>query len=371
MRKQILMATMLLVLGITTSVLAKPVNLAHLARIDANPVTINGCQFVEYVMRYTDPKDMWHDNTVNFCADALRDGCNENLPLKFISTEGLVRKYRTPMEVISAGQSGVNLAHDEDWFNTLWARIPDNNLEVGNNLVCARSLPDVSIPHSGGTYLLYTGPGAPYVPSKNDVFPGTEKRDASGNIIAGTGVKILVPCGNAAIAKVVAPAPAKKAVTAVRKKVIKKVPCPDGTGICSQPCIIEIREGVEHLIESVGMPTKDEPADEKTLQQKARKTLDSVGVADKTDEADEKTLQQKARKGLKLKKEIHKAVGTSKSGRSLHDKLGESKRPNGQLIPVVEEMHNDIKDIKAHLNIPANKLNKCANCHNDMMQQKK
>ena len=184
-------------------------------------------------------------------------------------------------------------------------------------------------------------------------------------------------CGGAAaksaqVATTVAPAK-KKAVQYRKNKATGKWEACDQCQLLKdiKADTTEIKANVRDVKSSVGMPDANEPADEKTLQQKARKTLDSVGVADATDEADEKTLQQKARKGLKIKKEIHKAVGTSKSGRSLHDKLGESKRPNGQLIPVIEEMHQDIKDIKAHMNIPADKLNNCAKCHNDTMPKAK
>lgn len=350
MKKMIMLAIAALMLA-STSAHAKPVWLAKGASVDAQPVIVDNNEFVRYTVRYQCAEDMWQDDVVNFCADKLREGCDRNLPIKFARTEGLTRTWDVPMEVVRNGQSGINFAKDENWFNTLWLGLPDGNLRVGSNLVCARSIADAGIPHSGGTYLLYVGPGAPYVPSANTL--GIDGRPVTFACSGNVPVVREVP--------VVKVAPPKKDYP--RKTVKRKGPCPDGKGICSQPCIVEIREGVEYLVKSVGMWTPDEPVEERTLQQKARITLDSLGKPDKTDEPDEKSVQQKTRKTLKHVKRIDKNVGEGKTGRSLHDKLGESKRKNGQLIPLTEEMHKDIKDIKAHLGIPAAKLNVCTNCH--------
>ncbi len=195
-----------LVLGFATLAIAKPVYLVNSAKISANPVTVGDKQFVRYTITYTDAKDMWQSDSVNFCADALREGCNENLPLAFVKSEGLTRTWDTPMDVIQGGQSGVNFAKDEDWFNTLWLGLPDRKLEVGSNLVCARSVVDPEIPHSGGVYLLYTGPGAPYVPSATE----------TGN----DGRPVIFPCGGgqASAVRNVAVTPATVKVVPVSAK---------------------------------------------------------------------------------------------------------------------------------------------------------
>lgn len=356
MKKMIMLAIAALMLA-STSAHAKPVWLAKGAAVNAEPVIVDNQEFVRYSVHYQCAEDMWQNDVTNFCADKLREGCDRNLPIKFTGTEGLTRTWDVPMEVVRAGQSGMNFTKDENWFDTLWLGLPDRNLQVGSNLVCARSVMDPSIAKSGGTYLLYVGPGAPYVPSANEL--GIDGRP------------VIFTCpGNVPAARevpVVREAPRKVAPPKEypRKTVKRRGPCPDGKGICIQPCIVEIREGVQYLVKSVGMWTPEEPIEERTLQQKARITLDSLGKPDKTDEPDEKTVQQKTRKTLKHVKRIDKNVGQGKTGRSLHDKLGESKRKNGQLMPQVEEMHKDIKDIKAHLNIPAAKLNVCTNCHKD------
>lgn len=167
MKRLLLMAMMLL--GFATSAMAKPVYLAADAQVDATPVNVGGKEYLRYSIRTCDSGDLWMSNVVNFCADKLREGCDENLPSGYTSTDGNTRTWDVPMEVIKRGQSGMNFAHDGDWFNTLWLGLPDSKVKVGPNLVCARSIKDENIAHSGGVYLLYVGPGAKYVPAPGEL----------------------------------------------------------------------------------------------------------------------------------------------------------------------------------------------------------
>lgn len=179
-------------------VFAKPIYLVGKASVDASdPMDVNGTKIVRYTFRYTDAKDMWHDEQVMFCADAKRDGCDFNVPIGSVKTEGLVRTWDIPLELIQWNQSGTNWAKSEDLLNTSWLGIPDcRNLTVGKNLIIARSLKDANIEGSGGHYLLYVGPGAPYIPTADEVLS-----DEKTKVIYTCGAKPVATPVSAPVAK--------------------------------------------------------------------------------------------------------------------------------------------------------------------------
>jgi hypothetical protein len=317
----VFIATLLFLLGVTSMSYSKPIWLEKRAKVSAKPETHNGRQVVTFTWRYGCDKDMIYNYQVHFCPDPLRDGCDDNIPISIEKCGDGTVKVHVPMEIISGGQSAFNLANDNSWLNTLWLGLPDCNLELeGDNLIFYKSIADPDIPRSGGMHILYVGPGAPFIPQAGD--------------------SRLYTCGvNAPVISAVVEAPIKKSSVAAKKYRTRA----DGS-ICEEPCIDEIVQN-----------TRSIKADTTEIKE-------SVGKADETDAADEKTLHQKARKTLKIVKKVDKSVGTSKSGRSLHDKIGEFRKPGGTTAGILEEIHKDVKDIKGSMKIPENQQ-PCNGCH--------
>lgn len=320
--KKVLIITMAMVIIAASAAFAKPVYLAGEAWVDADPAS----NAVQFTWKFADHGDMWANNQVQFCPDPLREGCDPNVPFAAANAGGNVYQYSIPMEVIAGGQSALNLANDSNWLDALWLGLPDcSKLHLGKNLIYYRSILDPGIPKSGGMHILYIGPGAPFVPQAGD------PRIYQCKVSPTTAITPTISV-------------AEKPKKAVPQKKFKKRA--DGT-ICEEPCIQETLQNTREIKSDV------------------KEVKESVGTPDKTDAADEKTVQQKARKTLKKVKHIKAQVGTSKSGRSLHDKVGEFKRKNGTVAGSLEEIHKDMKEIKSALKIPATPEDKkiCLECH--------
>jgi hypothetical protein len=245
-------------IALSTSAMAYTERLTSPARVDADLVDVNGKKYIRFTFTHTSAADTWHDTLVSFCPDPLREGCDNNIPFSITKMECTTTMiWDIPLEVIAGGQSAVNWACDEDWFNTKWLFLPDcRNLTVGRNLIYYKSLPDPMIPKSGGMHLLYVGPGAPFVPASDD-----PRWFRCGGYCAPSAPPIVIaPVVPAPVPPVVKPAePCKKPASP--------------KSICDEPCIQQISEDTSATRESVGVIDKTEPADEQKLQQKARKTL--------------------------------------------------------------------------------------------------
>ena len=292
-----MLLSMLVLVMFSPAAFAKPVYLSGDAWVEANP----GNGVVQFVWKFADSKDMWANNQVMFCADPLRENCDPNIPFAGKEVDGNQLKYDIPQEVIAGGQSAFNLANDADWLDALWLGLPDcQHVHPGKNVVFYRSVADPNIPKSGGMHILYVGPGAPFVPQANDPRLYT----------CGT---YAVPVGQNKVATTSA-----DSKTSSSKKTSMNDDC------CNE-------------------------------------VLSSVGKPDATDLPDEKTVQQKTRKTLSHTKKISHAVGESKSGRSLHDKVGEFKYNKSTLAGTLEEIHKDVKDLKDKSNGGTPKP--CAECH--------
>jgi hypothetical protein len=112
---------------------------------------------------------MWANNQVQFCPDPLRPNCDPNVPFAAKEVNENVYEYDVPKELISYGQSALNLANDDDWLDALWLGLPDcQRLHLGKDLVLYKSMADPNIPKSGGMHILYVGLGAPFVPAADD-----------------------------------------------------------------------------------------------------------------------------------------------------------------------------------------------------------
>lgn len=345
MRKRILikmLMAILLVAFAASAAMATPVWLGNKAGVKAEPIMASDgvhIQYIRYIFTHVDHKDTWHKEFVAYCADPLRAGCDANIPMRYNSKDGGTMIWDVPFEIIAGGQSAVNWAKEETWLNTFWLGLPDcQNLTVGKNLIYYNSNKDEGIPGSGGMHLLYIGPGAPFIPQPGDPNLFTCASYEAKSISTAPAVSVIQT-----------PSPKKWR----SQKKFRKL----SNGIfCEEPCIKETLQNTREIKEDV-----------KEIKTDVKDVKESVGPIDKTEPVDEQTLQQKTRKNLKLTKEVHKAVGTSKSGRSLHDKTGDFKRKNGTIAGSLEEIHRDVKEIKGALKIPETPQDKkvCLKCHTD------
>ena len=260
-----------------------------------------------------------------YCQDNLRAGAGNIITIRPFEEGNGVMKFQIPPNASADGAVAFNFKKGD-----LWLGIPDCRVKTAGQVKMGMSYYTKDIAESGGAHFVYTGSGIQpwsFVASGEWCDEGYAQ-----------------PRYNPA------PAPAKK-VTHERKRIIRKGPCPDGKGICSQPCIVEIREGVEYLVSSVGMWTKDEPVAERTLQQKARLTLDvsretKAAVGEATPEEKKQglgTLHKKASESIKLHKETHRMIGKSKKGdATLHE---QHEKTHDKL----EKMQHDVDIIKAEV----------------------
>ncbi|HBR71344.1 MAG TPA: hypothetical protein DEA27_00860, partial [Candidatus Moranbacteria bacterium] len=241
-------------LAATAGAFAKPVYLAGEAWVDAEKVG----NALRVSWKYSDPKDMWQTDQVQFCPDPLRADCEPNIPFKGTKTGDKTQHFDIPLEVISGGQSAFNLASDSDWFNALWLGIPSKNLHIGKNLMYYRSQPDPNIPKSGGMHLLYIGSGAPFVPGVNDKKAYKQTDGADG------------------ISTAAAPAPAPSKKKVAKNKKSKASDCTD----CEKKILVEVEEVKKDTVairESVGEVDKTEPVEIQTIQAKGRKIIKALG----------------------------------------------------------------------------------------------
>lgn len=281
MKIQKIISVVVFLLATAAVAFAKPVYLAGEAWVDAEKVG----DVLRVNWKYSDPKDMWQTDQIQFCADPLRADCEPNVPFRGTRTSDKTQYFDIPMEVISGGQSAFNLASDGDWFNALWLGIPSKNLHVGKNLMYYRSQPDPNIPKSGGMHLLYVGSGAPFVPGENDT---KAYKQTDGNV----GVSAAAASGS----KKKKASGKKDDCTDCEKKIIQKVD--------------DVKKDTTAIRESVGEVDKTEPAEIQTIQAKSRKIMKALGEG-KPDKA-----------GKQL---------------TAHEKLGEPEKPGDTVFRVAEE----------------------------------
>lgn len=232
-------------IALSTSAMAYTERLTSPARVDADLVDVNGKKYIRFTFTHTSAADTWHDTLVSFCPDPLREGCDNNIPFSITKMECTTTMiWDIPLEVIAGGQSAMNWACDEDWFNTKWLLLADcRNLTVGRNLIYYKSFPDPMIPKSGGMHLLYVGSGAPFVPAPDD-----PRWFRCGEY-----------CAPSMPSATVAPvAPVSPAVTPKEspKQVCKKPAAPKS--ICDEPCIQDIQSAVHKIDDNLGEATDDE-----------------------------------------------------------------------------------------------------------------
>jgi len=322
---------LLVLCGLSATVaIAKPIYLANEGWVEASdPMVVNGKKVVRYTIRYAEAGDMWHPIQVMFCADARRDGCDSNAFFNAVSTEGLVRTWDVPFEVIQWGQSGTNWGNED--VDPLMLGIPDcRNLHVGKNLRIARSLPDPDIKKSGGHYLLYVGPGAPYVPGPDDLLSD----DKTKVLFNGTGVcsGSAVAVARYALTTSQQPAPQQPAPQAQVAPALPATATPAPAQQPAQAAVVPTNTGSEVKFASVPAPVSSEPT--KAIAKKGKKDCSNCGIKADTaailtaigkpmesDAEDFQTVNQKLHWTYNEVHNANVAVGTPKDGKTtLHDK---------------------------------------------------
>lgn len=282
MKKKSLFLLIVLSLLFTATSIAKPVHLTGEAWVDADPIISNRVlQSVKVTWRFAEIRDMWADNYIAYCADPLREGCDENAPFSVEKKEGNIFTYDIPGEVILRNQSAFNLAHDTDWFNASWLFLPDcKRLHLGRNLIYYKSNPDPTIAKSGGMHLLYVGPGAPFIPQQGD--PNLYVCDAVAKVVSTPIAPIQI---------VPAPAPVVKTVfvPVVTTPIAKKTPAvkkPARKKDCD-PCeaIKPVKTDTGEIRKNIGEATDDEKAKNlDTVHKKQTKILKTLGESKKEGE---------------------------------------------------------------------------------------
>ncbi len=205
-----------------------------------------------------------------YCPDRLRSTAQRIITvMPFEVTDGTnsaVLKFKLDEFGLQNGATCLNFTKEEN--SSAWLGVPDCKIRTAGKIKMGMSFKTSSIANSGGAMFVYTGTGdSPESPIDNsdcDDERAVHLKRQRANIEDSR----------------------HSVVPAHYPKVIKK----DG------PC--------EEVMNSIGRPSEDDPADEKTLHQKARKTLVIVKEAH-----------------LVVKK-VHKSLSDPKDGRStVHDKL--------------------------------------------------
>lgn len=315
MKKKPLFLFVFLSLLFTTTSIAKPVHLTGEIWVDMDPIISSGGQLqsVRVTCKYANTIDMWADNYIAYCADPLREGCDNNIPFsaeKAVDNiyKGNVYIFEIPGEVITGGQSAFNFAHDTDWFDADWMWLPDcKRIHLGPHVIYYKSNPDPNIAKSGGMHLLYIGPGAPFIPTADD-----SRNYQCYNSVSAPPQAIQAPAQVSP-----APAPVVQQTTPAHAPAVT-------TSVAvakSSPSSVSVKRP---------RTEKCNPCEE-AIKADTKAIRNSVGDADPAEPADEQTLQGKGKKDLEISKKIETSVGkdTPKEGekpKSLHEKQDENKR---------------------------------------------
>ncbi|MFA6160292.1 MAG: hypothetical protein WC678_04390 [Parcubacteria group bacterium] len=306
MKKKSLFLLIILSLFFATTSAAKPVHLTGEIWVDMDPIISSGGQLqsVRVTCKYANTIDMWADNYIAYCADPLREGCDNNIPFSAEKAGGNIYKgnvyiFEIPGEVITGGQSAFNFAHDTNWFDADWMWLPDcKRIHLGPHVIYYKSNPDPNIAKSGGMHLLYVGPGAPFIPTADD-----SRNYQCYNSVSAPPQAIQAPAQiSPAPAPVIqqatpAPAPAVTTSVAVAKTPVVKRPAREK---CN-PCEEAIKANTDATRKSVGDIDPAEPYEEQTLQSKARITKEAVGKGKPDNEG--KSLSAHEKLGEPSKKE--------------------------------------------------------------------
>lgn len=342
-KTSLLLAVCFLVL--TTVANAATIRLAHRAGAKAAPMAVNGNQVVRYNLHFTDPKDMWESDQVQFCPDEKREECDGNIPFPITKTSDRTGYIDIPMEVIMGGQSASNLAGSSDWLNANWLFLPDCNLDLEGNLIFYRSQPNPNIPKSGGMHLLYVGPGAPFIPKDDD----PQIYRCGGNVAQAT-VSTVVTSRYVAPVPAVAPAPVVTQTVKSTSTSVKKTAADDCT-TCEKKIIAKVDEVKEDTVAtrgSVGDVDKTEPVETRTIQAGKRKILKRIGDPVKPDSTLFKEVEQ-TNSTLGQLNDPQKPIAAVVEQTS--NVLGQPKNSDETLIQIVEETRDAVKARKGSMSL--------------------